>query len=295
MDNEKKYTVFHPFLLSFFSPDLYRDVGRNWRGICARYLLLLVAVYAGAVAVNMAMDFSGFMENDAPGIIDQVPEIRIRDGVVSTGVPQPHEITDPDSGEVLAVIDTTGQTTSLDQVSAHALLTQSKLLMRKNEYQVQEHDLSMVTQFRMDKDDVYRWAGWLRRWLGPICFGFIFVFMYAFRIVQVLLYAVAGLLFAATASVRIPYPALMRLAAVAITPVVILDIVFLCAGVTLPYWTWVGVAVALVYLYIGVKATGDPGDRRAGYGGPGYPPPAPGQPGTGPAPPGDDPFRRPEV
>ncbi len=40
----RKYTIFHPYVMSFFSKDLYRDVGQNWRGIGAFYLLVLLII-----------------------------------------------------------------------------------------------------------------------------------------------------------------------------------------------------------------------------------------------------------
>ena len=40
----KRYSIFHPLVLSFFSKSLYRDVGKNWRGTGLLYLLLIIAL-----------------------------------------------------------------------------------------------------------------------------------------------------------------------------------------------------------------------------------------------------------
>ena len=47
----KRYSIFHPLILSFFSKSLYRDVGKHWRGTGLLYLLVVwrgLKVIAGA-------------------------------------------------------------------------------------------------------------------------------------------------------------------------------------------------------------------------------------------------------
>jgi hypothetical protein len=40
----KKYSIFHIPVFSFFSRELYRDVGMHWKGVNFLYLLLLLAI-----------------------------------------------------------------------------------------------------------------------------------------------------------------------------------------------------------------------------------------------------------
>jgi hypothetical protein len=133
----------------------------------------------------------------------------------------------------------------------------SSMLVKKNEFQTETVDLSQIPEFAMDKDTVYEWAGWLETWIGPIVFAFMFVVFYVLRIIQIVIYGVVGLVFAAMTSSKIPYGTLMRLSAVALTPVIVLDTVFDVAGIFVPYWTWIGIGVGLVYLFIAIKSTGD--------------------------------------
>jgi hypothetical protein len=40
----RRYSIFHPLVLAFYSKPLYQDVGRRWKGTGLGYLLLLLAV-----------------------------------------------------------------------------------------------------------------------------------------------------------------------------------------------------------------------------------------------------------
>ena len=117
----KKYSIIHVPVLSFFSKALYRDVAVHWKtGLCFAYLLLLLAICLIPTAIETNAIFSGLIENQAPAIVKQVPEITITDGKASIAEPQPYYIKAPDSDDNLAVIDTTGSITSLEDADAHA-------------------------------------------------------------------------------------------------------------------------------------------------------------------------------
>ncbi len=85
----KRFSIFHLPVLSFFSSALYRDVARHWRGVCFGYLLLLLLLCWIPPMVKMHRGFAGFLRDDAPAVISQIPEIRIRDGLASTPEDRP--------------------------------------------------------------------------------------------------------------------------------------------------------------------------------------------------------------
>ena len=117
----KKYSIFHTVVMWCFSPSFYRDVGRNWKGICAGYLLLLMILACIPTAIVANRGFSKFLQAEGKAVIDQVPPISFKDGEVSTPVKQPYVITLPDTDKPLIVIDTTGQVTSLAEADAPVL------------------------------------------------------------------------------------------------------------------------------------------------------------------------------
>ena len=147
----KKYSIIHLPVLSFFSKDLYRDVGLNWKGICFGYLFIFLAICWIPIMVKIHTGFSAFVKNDAPPIIDQIPEITITDGQVSIEEPQPYFIKDPDNNDILAVIDTTGTITSPSDANAFFLLTEN-MMITQTEFETRSIDLSQFDGFSISGD-----------------------------------------------------------------------------------------------------------------------------------------------
>src|SRR6185503_9036577 len=129
----KRYSIFHPLVLSFFSKSLYRDVGKNWRGTGLLYLLIILAILWIPTIIKGQLATSAWVTGDSKEITKQIPPITITKGQVSTDVPMPHVIKDPKTGEDIAIIDTTGTYKDLDNSDAKLLLTKSKLIVKRDE------------------------------------------------------------------------------------------------------------------------------------------------------------------
>ncbi|MHC4159706.1 MAG: DUF1189 family protein [Planctomycetota bacterium] len=212
----KKFSIIHIPVLSFFSKDLYRDVGLHWKGLNFAYLLLLLAICWVPAIIKIHIAFSNFIDNEAPLVVEQVPEITITDGEVSIKEPQPYYITDPENDDILAVIDTTDTINSLEDTDALCLVTKTSVIYRKNELQTQTVDLSQVENFVLDSDRITGWLQIAKKLLAVTIYPFALLGSYFYRIVQALIYAAIGLLFASLCKARLSYAALLRLAIVAV-------------------------------------------------------------------------------
>lgn len=252
----KKFSVLHPLVLSFYSKELYQDVGRNWRGTGFAYLLLLLAICWVPEMYKMQAGMTKFARNEGAAVVKQIPAIAITDGEVSTDVQTPYFIKDPKTGAPLAIIDLTGQYTSLADTPAKMLLTKNQLLT-KNNHETKTYDLRNVKSFKLDQARVQGWLDLVRGWLAIILYPVVLVFSYAYRIVQVLFYALIGMLFASAVKAKLPYLTLLRLSAIAVTPAIIIDTVHSLAGVKTPLWWLICFVIAMAYLYFGVKANSE--------------------------------------
>ena len=251
----KKFSIIHIPVLSFFSKDLYRDVGLNWNRICFGYLLLLLAVCWIPAMVRINTGFAGFVKNDAPLVVDQVPEITITDGQVSIKEPQPYYIKIPDTNDILAVIDTTGTINSLEDANSLCLLTKTDFMWRQGTFETRNLDLSQVKSFTLSGDSIMKFLHITKKFLVVIMYPIALLSSYVYRIIQALIFAAIGLLFASLCKVSLSYGALLRLAVVAMTPCMIVKTVFGLAGVHLPCGAGlVYLLIALAYLYFGVYA-----------------------------------------
>lgn len=253
----RKYSIFHLPVLSFFSKDLYADVALHWKGVNFLFLLLLLVLCLIPPTVKIHLAVADFVENEAPAMLDQIPEITIADGKASIEEEQPYYITAPDGDDVvIAIIDTTGQIASLESADAYVLLTEDAIITKHSNVEKRTYELSEIEETFMISGE--KLSGWLQvasKYLSVIIYPVSLIGSYIYRIVQVLVYAAVGLIFASSCKITLQYPALMRLAVVAITPCIIVDMILSFAGVPVPPFLYL--AAAMGYLYFGVKSTSD--------------------------------------
>src|SRR4030095_14975845 len=137
----KRYSIFHPLVVSCFSNSLYRDVGKNWGGTGLLYLLLMIALLWIPTIIKGHLGFARFADNDAKGITQQIPAITITNGHASTNVPQPYFIKNPKTGETLAIIDTRDNSEA-GNTTVPLVLTETKLVTNKSATETRIYDLS---------------------------------------------------------------------------------------------------------------------------------------------------------
>jgi hypothetical protein len=253
----KRYSIFHPLVLSFFSKSLYRAVAKHWRGTGLLYLFIVLALFWIPTIIKGQLATSAWVDADSKEITKQIPAITISKGQVSTDVTTPYFIKDPKTGTDIAVIDTTGTYTSLENTEAKFLLTKSKLIMSKSATETQTYDLSGVQSFYVDRSRVEGWLAAAKRWFIPVLYPLAVIFSFIFRAIQLLIYALIGLLFARMLHANLSYKTLVRLSAIAITPVLVLDLVFEFVPIHIPRWTLLGIVIALAYLFFAVKVNAD--------------------------------------
>jgi len=256
----KRYSIFHALYLSFFSNGLYQDVRKNWKGTVFLYLLVLLALTWLPVMVSVHAGLSDFVENEAPKYVNQIPKITITRGEVSLDRPAPYAIIDPDTSAPLIVIDPSGKIASLDQTLAPALLTKTKFMMRqRHRAETRIYDLSQIENLTIEREQVNGWVQAFKKWFAFVAYPFALAFSYAYRIIQVLLYAAIGMLFARLLKASLDYMDVVRLAAVAITPVIILTTVRTLWGFHVPYFWPLCFLAAIGYLFFAVKANAGKG------------------------------------
>jgi hypothetical protein len=256
----KRYSIFHPLVLAFFSKSLYRDVAKHWRGTGLLYIFVILALVWIPTIIKGQLGMSRWVEGDSKELTKQIPAITISKGQVSTDVATPYFIKDLKTGTDIAIIDTSGTYNSLDKTDAKLLLTKSKMIMSKSATETQTYDLSGVQSFYVDRARVENWLAAARRWFVPVLYPLAVIFSFIFRAIQILIYALIGLLFANMLHAKLSYKTLMRLSAIAITPVLVLNLLFEFVPIRIPWWFLLGIVIALGYLFFAVKVNADAED-----------------------------------
>ncbi len=193
----------------------------------------------------------------AAEFLAEVPRITISQGKVSIDRQEPYFIENPENGEVLVIIDTTGQYTSLDGVNALALVTRTNVMIKRNERETRIFDLSGIEHFVIDRNLIHEWLQIFEKWFPIVIFPFALLFSFLYRTIQVLIYAIIGILFTKILRVKLGFRALMSISIMSITPVLILDTALDFAKMAIPFWTLLCFVIAMGFLFYGVKANAE--------------------------------------
>jgi hypothetical protein len=78
--------------------------------------------------------------------------------------------------------------------------------------------------------------------------------MIVFCMIQTLIYALIGLIVSNVMNVGLSFGQLVRIAAVALTPGLLLETVIRCTGHQIPFWGVIAMAIAIGYVIYGVRA-----------------------------------------
>jgi len=254
----KRFTIFKATVFCFFSSAIYRDVARYWKGVGFGYLLLLLILCWIPAMVKMHFGFSDFLKNDAPAVISQIPEIRIVDGKASTPENRPYLINDPETGEPFFLIDTTGETTSLDDApeSVRGLVTETGAIIEKSKFETRSFDFSEIDEFILTGKKIEGWAELVKKLLVPVVLPFAVMGSYVYRIIQALFYSLFGLVFAAVfgASGRMSYGAILRVTVLAMTPAILLKTLLGLFSITIPFFWVFYFGLSMAYLLFGIRS-----------------------------------------
>ena len=192
-------------------------------------------------------------------MIEQIPSVELVNGSLSVDVEQPYTIADPDSGKPLLLIDTTGQHTSLNGIEAKALLTRTKLIARNDTGRVQTFDLSEIGDFKLDASIIQQWTGTFVKFIEVTAFTAGLVSTWIYRFFQVILLAIIGVVLIKPSG-SIKFAALMRLAAVALTPTIAICTLAKLCSVPTQVWHWwpFCLGLMLTYFYFSISSRQEP-------------------------------------
>lgn len=250
-----KYSFAQAPYLAFFSKDFYRYISNEKNGTGFGYLFVLLAILVIPAVFKASIEFSAFIDNEAPKIITQVPEVTIANGEASIEERQPYVITHPENNEALVVIDTTGVVTSLDQTEARMLVTKSYIIYEKNAYETRTYDLSDIENFVLNQSLINEWAGIAQDYFIIVAYPFLLLGLFVVQIIKMLIYAVIGIIFAKILKSSNGYSSLLRLSVISITPILLIEATFETIGVAVPFSGIIFFLITMAYLFFGVHSS----------------------------------------
>lgn len=105
LENERVYSYIKALLLSFYSSNLYVDVGKRWKGFGLLYLLMIIVIFSTPIWYHTTMYMNQYYSDKIIEPLYKVPTIYIQNGEVQFDKKMPYFIRDK-QGQVVLIIDT---------------------------------------------------------------------------------------------------------------------------------------------------------------------------------------------
>jgi len=214
-----------------------------------KYIFLLVLLVSFAVTVRYGFAAQRGMNILAYWANKNLPVINIQNGLATVDAQQPYKIAIEDG---VLLLDTTGQTTSLDGYGKGMLLTKDKLLLKQNEAKTVVYSLSKVKSLRIDKnffDMLKRYLPWA---IAPFMLIGLYIYFCIARFLQIFLFSILAFLISALIKAEISYGKVFNICVFAITPSMLLGAMAAFLMKPIAFFGLIYSALYIIYLVIGI-------------------------------------------
>ncbi len=248
------YSLLHPLFMAFFSKSLYRDVARAWKGHGLVFLFSAVALCTIPFVLLVQSEVSNLLSKEVPKIVTQMPSIEITNGKVTIDRSQPYFVKDDKSGDPLIIFDTTGQPRSLDGSKAIMLVSEKAVIIRNSEGRTRTIDLSGIESFSLDRRLLYEWIDELEKSFVFIFYPCAVFFSFIFRLFEAASFAAVAHFFRRSLGLPLTYGAYMRLAAVSLSPALVIGALLNIIRIVVPFWWLTSLPLTAGYLILAISA-----------------------------------------
>jgi hypothetical protein len=256
---KRDFSVWKALAHSFFSKALYKDVGKNWKGVGFGYLFLVLALLCVMGTGKLYWEVSRHAKDHAM----KIPEFKLEKGVLSVKMEQPFFF--PDKNNPVLTLDTTGKVTSFEQIpgvdmlDSAFLLTGTKIHTRRDRLgfvDEKSHDYPKGDRFSIDRDKLMKWADLLiekAAWTWT-AYPFILLYYFVANMFEMIAFGLIGLVAGKILRTTLTFGTAIRLASVSHTPALVLSTVLFCADVDLPLDVLIYFLISTLALFFAVKA-----------------------------------------
>lgn len=249
-----EYHLTHGMILSFFSPSFYVDVALRWRGACMAHLVLVVIMVTLFFTLWLNDKYSTWNDEYIYPVVDKFPSIAVEGNKLMMLEKSPYVLMGPE-GTVQRVIFDAAGTVSANQLTTEWLAGPSAVFFKDPQQMLKTIPYDEEVSFKLNREIVHWASEQFRRWLPFLTYFIIGGVYWIFLIASAFLYSLAGIVIHALAKTALGYPAIFRLAAVAVTPSALSEAVLrFFLDVETPWLSGLFFFVPFAYLILGVSA-----------------------------------------
>jgi|GEM_PF-1270488 Protein of unknown function (DUF1189). len=260
---QRKFSPWRSVYLAFYSPKIYIDAARSWKGLGFQYLVLLLVCLWTITALNVQYIVGTYLDAYLIPLLEQIPELMITNGVMRMKSDKDVVyVKDPRDGRILITFDLRPELvdTSKEGLSEVKEPEQEGIYVYPRKAYYKSKSQFQLVEFSSSWESPYQPASFLpyltrfKNWIGVVVLAIFWLASFVLCAIQALIYGLIGKLIALMNKCPLTYQQIVRISVVALTPVLILDTLQKLIGMGLPAWTLLSIVVAIVYVYFGVKA-----------------------------------------
>ena len=263
------FAYWQALYLSFYSPRLYVDVAKRWKGYGFYYLLLVIAVALIPFSARVIVDFNRLFYIQMLEPIKNIPSLYIQNGKVSLDKPMPYLIKNQ-NGETVAMIDTTGTkpTFGPEYPQLTLFISEDRIYFKPPVMKLPFVEIESGTgekvyaqAFPKTSNEVFNGSDWIKAsgvltvkmLIEVLIYPILVLFVFGVYSVLMSLLAMLGQLFASTVlDFKLSYQDACRLFFVSATPEIFLAAICMTFHLGWPGMGFVFITVLAVYFFYAV-------------------------------------------
>ena len=247
---EGKVGIWTGFVNSF-NPGAYEKIVKQKFSRSFLYLLVIVLVISALFSVKFTSVFTRAAGEFIGKAEQEIPEIRITDGVVSVPVEQPYIY---EAAEYAFIIDTTGKIASLDDYDSGLLLLKDKIIYKdKARMKTESYDLSKIAALHITPETLRRGLKKGSKILVPALFVALAIWFIISKFIQVFLFSLVSLFANNLKKKNLTYSELLNIGIYGLTAPTVLAAVLILFNVQFRLF---GLIYCLLYIFVLVSAVG---------------------------------------
>ena len=244
------------FYLCWFSRDFYNEVAHNWQGVAFRFLMVVLGLFSGIVALSFQFQVDEYLNGFIIPIIQKAPELNLEEGKLSMDRQSPYIIEDPRSkGEhkPIMIFDLAEDAPMPDSnLDGMFFIRDKEVLQYGGQRQIV--DLNGTWKTPLFPKDFLKSLGQIKVWSGTAVFLALFTASFLVISIQVFLYGLLAYVLSGLLRRPLQFVQAARLATVALLPVITMDFLQRITGVFVPLWTMVSVLMTIAYLTFAIRS-----------------------------------------
>lgn len=265
------YSYWRALYLSFYSKQVYIDVGKRWKGVGLLYLLLLVSIVCIPFAARVIYDYNRYFEVHVLAPMKALPTLYLQNGVLVFDKVMPYFVKNKQE-KIVAIIDTTGKLTGIprEYPDVSIVLTRDKLYYRAPAFELffttQEaafQEKAYVQSYPKDLNQVFvgkEWVAsqhftWVKCAIGGLIYLFIVGGLYGLYALFALVLGSLGQIFSSVFfNFKLTYRQSCRLITIAMTPQLLVFMIGLTSTLVVPGRGFFYIAMLGIYYYYAVMS-----------------------------------------